>query len=66
MNKVLEDGHSETNATMDLVLFEDTRKHVARILRIFRNGGGHLWIQCGSNFHSSTYSLNDLKEDSKM
>lgn len=66
MNKVLEDGLSETNATMDLVLFEDTRKHVAMIVRIFRNGSGHLWIQCGSNFHSSTYSLNDLKEDSKM
>jgi dynein heavy chain len=44
MNKVLEDclrDYNETNATMDLVLFEDAMKHVARIVRIIRNEGGH-------------------------
>lgn len=44
MNKVLEEGlkeYNETNATMDLVLFEDAMKHVARIVRIVRNEGGH-------------------------
>ena len=44
MNKVLEEGlreYNETNATMDLVLFEDAMKHVARITRIIRNEGGH-------------------------
>lgn len=44
MNKVLEEGlkeYNETNATMDLVLFEDAMKHVARIVRIIRNEGGH-------------------------
>lgn len=44
MNKVLEKSlreYNETNATMDLVLFEDAMKHVARIVRIIRNEGGH-------------------------
>ena len=44
MNKILEEGlreYNETNATMDLVLFEDAMKHVARIVRIVRNEGGH-------------------------
>ena len=44
MSSVLEDAlkeYNDTNATMDLVLFEDAMKHVARIVRIVRNEGGH-------------------------
>jgi dynein heavy chain len=44
LNKVLDfalQEYNETNATMDLVLFEDAMKHVARIVRIIRNEGGH-------------------------
>ena len=33
--------YNETNAAMDLVLFEDAMKHVARIVRIIRNESGH-------------------------
>ena len=36
----LED-HNETNATMNLVLFEDAIKHTARIARIILNPSGH-------------------------
>ena len=32
---------STTNAAMDLVLFDDAMKHVARISRIVLNEGGH-------------------------
>ena len=44
LSKVLEDAlreYNETNATMDLVLFEDAMKHVARIVRVIMNSGGH-------------------------
>lgn len=44
MSSILEDAlreYNETNASMDLVLFEDAMKHVARIVRIVRNEGGH-------------------------
>ncbi len=33
--------YNETNPAMDLVLFEDALKHVARIARIVSNEGGH-------------------------
>ncbi|KAH8084959.1 hypothetical protein JL720_7667 [Aureococcus anophagefferens] len=33
--------YNESNAVMDLVLFEDAMKHVARISRIVLNEGGH-------------------------
>ena len=33
--------YNETNATMNLVLFEDAVKHIARIMRIVLNPGGH-------------------------
>lgn len=44
MNKTLDvalSEYNETNAAMDLVLFEDAMKHVARIVRIIRNERGH-------------------------
>lgn len=92
MNKlslVLEDAlreYNETNATMDLVLFEDAMKHIARIVRVVMNSGGHALLVgvggsgkqslsrlaafiCGFKVVqiviSSTYGLNDLKEDLK-
>ena len=79
--------YNETNATMDLVLFEDAMKHIARIVRIIRNEGGHALLvgvggsgkQCLARLAayicgysttqiviSSTYSVNDLKEDLKV
>ncbi len=33
--------YNETNAVMDLVLFEDAMTHVARITRIISSPGGH-------------------------
>ena len=33
--------YNETNAAMNLVLFEDAVKHIARIMRIILNPGGH-------------------------
>ena len=44
MSKVLMDSlkeYNEMNAEMDLVLFEDAMKHVARIVRIVLNPAGH-------------------------
>ena len=36
--------YNETNAAMELVLFEDAMKHVARIVRIILNPGGHAFF----------------------
>lgn len=33
--------HNETNAGMDLVLFDDAVRHVCRVVRIISNPGGH-------------------------
>ena len=44
MSHILEDAlheYNETNATMDLVLFKDAMCHIARIVRIVLNEGGH-------------------------
>jgi dynein heavy chain len=44
LSKILEEAlaeYNETNAMMDLVLFEDALKHVCRISRIISNPGGH-------------------------
>ena len=44
LSATLEDAlreYNETNPAMDLVLFEDALKHVARIARIILNEGGH-------------------------
>ena len=44
MYKILTEAlleYNETNAVMDLVLFEDAMKHVARISRIISSPGGH-------------------------
>eukprot|EP01033_Poteriospumella_lacustris_P002495 gene2501-1816_t len=89
LNSVLEDAlreYNETNATMDLVLFEDAMKHIARIVRVVMNSGGHALLVgvggsgkqslsrlaafiCGYKVVqiviSSTYGINDLKEDLK-
>jgi dynein heavy chain len=89
LSHVLEDAlreYNETNATMDLVLFEDAMKHIARIVRVTMNSGGHALLVgvggsgkqslsrlaayiCGFTVVqiviSSTYGINDLKEDLK-
>ncbi|KAL7490113.1 hypothetical protein ACHAW6_015825 [Cyclotella cf. meneghiniana] len=88
MSRVLEEGLKEYNEsnTLDLVLFEDAMKHVARIVRIVRNEGGHALLVgvggsgkqslarlsafiCGYSVVqiviSSSYSINDLKDDLK-
>ena len=33
--------YNETNAAMELVLFDDAMKHIARIVRVVMNSGGH-------------------------
>lgn len=46
LSQVLEGAlaeYNETNATMDLVLFEDAMKHVARIVRVIMNSGKMSW-----------------------
>lgn len=89
LSAILEDAlreYNETNATMDLVLFEDAMKHIARIVRVVMNSGGHALLVgvggsgkqslsrlsafiCGFKVVqiviSSTYGINDLKEDLK-
>jgi len=89
LSTILEDAlreYNETNATMDLVLFEDAMKHIARIVRVVMNSGGHALLVgvggsgkqslsrlaafiCGYKVVqiviSSTYGINDLKEDLK-
>ena len=89
MSKILEDAlheYNEINATMDLVLFDDAMKHVAKIVRVVMNSGGHALLVgvggsgkqslsrlsafiCGYSVYqiviSSTYGINDLKEDLK-
>ena len=89
LSTLLEDAlreYNETNATMDLVLFEDAMKHIARIVRVVMNSGGHALLVgvggsgkqslsrlsafiCGYSVSqiviSSTYGINDLKEDLK-
>jgi dynein heavy chain len=89
LSHILEDAlreYNETNATMDLVLFEDAMKHIARIVRVIMNSGGHSLLVgvggsgkqslsrlaafiCGYKVVqiviSSTYGINDLKEDLK-
>ena len=90
MSKTLNEAlheYNETNATMDLVLFEDAMKHIARIVRIILNPSGHaLLVGVGGSGKqsltklasficvytpfqiqiSSTYSINDFKEDLKI
>jgi dynein heavy chain len=44
MSTILNDAlaeYNDMNAVMDLVLFEDAMKHIARIVRIIMNPGGH-------------------------
>jgi dynein heavy chain len=89
MSEVLEGAlseYNEVNAAMDLVLFEDAMKHVARCVRVVMNTGGHALLVgvggsgkqslsrlssfiCGYTVTqiviSSTYSINDLKDDLK-
>jgi len=89
LSHILEDAlreYNETNAAMDLVLFEDAMKHIARIVRVVMNSGGHALLVgvggsgkqslsrlsafiCGFTVSqiviSSTYGINDLKEDLK-
>jgi dynein heavy chain len=90
MSKTLNEAlreYNETNAAMDLVLFEDAMKHIARIVRIILNPSGHaLLVGVGGSGKqsltklasfictytvyqiqiSSTYSMNDFKEDLKV
>jgi len=90
MSKTLNEAlheYNETNASMDLVLFEDAMKHIARIVRIILNPSGHaLLVGVGGSGKqsltklasficvytpyqiqiSSTYSINDFKEDLKV
>ena len=89
LSHILEDAlreYNEINAAMDLVLFEDAMKHIARIVRVVMNSGGHALLVgvggsgkqslsrlsafiCGFTVKqiviSSTYGINDLKEDLK-
>jgi dynein heavy chain len=90
LSSVLEDAlreYNDINAAMDLVLFEDAMKHVARCVRVVMNTGGHALLVgvggsgkqslarlssfiCGFSVMqiviSSSYSINDLKEDLKL
>jgi len=90
MSQVLEDAlreYNDVNAAMDLVLFEDAMKHIARIVRVVQNTGGHALLVgvggsgkqslsrlsafiCGFTVMqiviSSSYSINDLKDDLKL
>jgi dynein heavy chain len=43
LDAALED-YNETNAVMDLVLFEDAMRHVCRITRVINNTAGHCML----------------------
>ena len=51
--------YNESNAVMDLVLFEDAMKHIARISRIVRSRRpvveSHAIDSCPSHFHESGF-----------
>eukprot|EP00605_Chrysophyceae_sp_TOSAG23-4_P000963 GSChrysophyteH1.ASY1.ANO1.1063.1 assembled CDS len=59
--------YNETHAEMNLVLFDDAVLHIARIVRIIKNTGGHALLVgvggSGKQTVNPTYSINDFKQD---
>lgn len=45
------DEYNENNAVMDLVLFEDAVRHVARITRIISNPRCVTWLEVTASSH---------------